>query len=304
MTWILLAVIAHLFYAGVFILDRYLLKKGFPNPLSYGFWTGLLSVFVIVLIPFGFQLPSVNQIIVSLITGSVWILAIILFYTALYKGEASRVVPTIGGLIPIFTLVLSILFLQERLNPKQLIAFVLLVAGGFILSFLVSKARIFSGHRTIKLSNTFLLALGAAFIFAIYFIMTKFIFMNQNFISGLILIRVGAALSAGFLIIPSKLRKKILKQRPKINKKSVSGLFATSKIMGATASLLLYYAIFLGSVSLVNSIQGVQYLFLLILAYLLFRKIPDLKETFGKRALFQKIIAILLIMVGLVLLVL
>ena len=54
MSWLLIVIIAHFFNAGVFIADRYLLKKGFPNPLSYAFWIGLCSVVVLVLAPFGF----------------------------------------------------------------------------------------------------------------------------------------------------------------------------------------------------------------------------------------------------------
>ena len=127
MNWLLIVVIAHFFYAGIFILDRYLLKRGFPNPLSYAFYTGIFSIFVLALAPFGFSIPSVTQIVISLVTGIVWLLAVIIFYTALRKGESSRVVPTVGGLIPLFTLGLSFMFLGERLASKEIIAFCLLV---------------------------------------------------------------------------------------------------------------------------------------------------------------------------------
>jgi drug/metabolite transporter (DMT)-like permease len=59
----------------------------------------------------------------------------------------------------------------------------------------------------------------------------------------------------------------------------------------------------LGSVSIANALQGLQYLFVLILALLLFKKIPSMKEQFGKEFIFQKVIAIVLICVGLGLLV-
>jgi len=302
MSWLLIVIIAHFFYAGVFIIDRYLLKKGFPNPLSYAFYVGILSVFVLALAPFGFFVPTTKQIAISLITGIVWLLAIIIFYTALQKGEASRVVPTVGGLIPFFTLVLSFIFLGERLSLKQLIAFCLLVGGGVLLSLLVSQTKIFSNNRKIYLTRAFIFALGAALVFAVYFVMTKSVFLRQGFINGLIWIRLGAALGALFLLISPFFRQLIFKKGEPIKVKSF-GLFLSARGLGVVAGLLIYWAIFLGSVTLVNALQGVQYLFLLVLAFFLFKKIPSLKEQFDRKVLIQKIFAIALICAGLVILI-
>ena len=302
MYWLLIVIFAHFFYAGVFIIDRYLLKRGFPNPLSYAFYVGILSIFVLVLAPFGFSISSISQIIIALAAGIVWLLATLIFYTALYKGESSRVVPTVGGFIPFFTLVLSFLFLGERLTVNQLVAFCFLVSGGVFLSLLVTKTKAFSGGKGIHLTKTFVLALGAALVFAFYFVMTKFIFSRQGFINGLIWIRLGAVLGALFLLIPSSFRKKIFKKAETIKKKTF-GFFFLGRGLGILASFLIYLAIYLGSVTLVNALQGVQYLFLLLLAFFLFRKIPSLKEQFEKKALIQKIIAIILICLGLVILV-
>lgn len=302
MSWLFIVIVAHFFYAGIFIIDRYLLKRGFPNPLSYAFFTGLLSVFVIVLAPFGFSIPATNQIILALATGIVWLLATLIFFAALSKGEASRVVPTVGGLIPLFTLGLSFMLLGERLSIRELIAFCLLVSGGIILSLLVTKASIFSNHREIHLTKAFIPALGAGFLFAVYYVMTKSVFLNQNLINGIIWMRLGAVLGALFLLIPSSFRKVIFKAGETLKIRAF-GLFITARGLGAGAGFLIYWAVFLGSVTLVNALQGTQYLFLLLLAFFLFRKIPALKEQFSKEALAQKIIAIVFICLGLVILI-
>jgi len=302
MFWLLAAIIAHFFYAGVFIIDRYLLKKGFASPLNYAFWTGIFSIFIIFLAPFGFSVPPVNQIFIALLAGIIWLLAVIAFYTALDRGEASRVVPIVGGFIPIFTLALSFLFLGERLNSKELIAFCLLVSGGVILSLLTTKTRFFSNGKNIHLIKAFIPILGAALFFAVYFVMTKFIFLKQNFVNGLIWIRSGAALGALFMLFFSDFRKAIFKKVEIVQGKTFK-FFISGKALGVIAGLLLYLAIFLGSVTLVNALQGVQYLFLLLLAFLLFRKIPSLKEQFNKKVLLQKIFAIVLICLGLAILI-
>ncbi len=302
MYWILIVIIAHLFYAGVFILDRYLLKKEFSHPLYYAFWSGLLGVVVFILAPFGLKLASFDQILFGLAAGVVWMVAVIAFYTALYKGETSRVVPTVGSFIPIFTLVFSFFFLGERLSAQELIAFCLLVSGGVLLSFLVVKSDIFSNGHQWGLSKAFIPALSASLIFAIYFVMTKAVFLQQNYVSGLIWIRSGTTLGALLLLAIPMVRKNVFKAAKKVEKK-VLGIFISTKALGVIGGLLLYWAIFLGSVTLVNALKGTQYLFIMILAFIFFRNLPSLKEGFTKHNLVQKIIAITLIAIGLIILV-
>lgn len=305
MSWLIIVIIAHLFSAVLFIIDKYLLKREVPNPLTYAFWTGLLSIFTFILAPFGFSIPNTNIIITSLMAGLIWLVATITFYTALHQGESSRVVPTVGGLIPIFTLGFSFVFIGERLSLGELIAFCLLVSGGVMLSLLVTdKTKLFSnGHRDIKLSKAFIPAVGSALAFSMYFVLTKFIFIHEPLINGIIWIRLGAALGALLLLIPSSFRKIIFQKGVRFKRKAI-GFFVAARGLGAVSGLLLFWAISLGSVTLVNALQGTQYLFLLLLAYLLFRKIPSLKEQFDKRTSIQKIFAIILICVGLAILIL
>jgi len=65
------------------------------------------------------------------------------------------------------------------------------------------------------------------------------------------------------------------------------------------AGLLMYLAVFWGSVTLAHSLQGFQYVFVLILAYLIFKKFPKVREQFEKEIIIQKVIAIVLIGLGL-----
>jgi len=302
MYWIFIVIIAHLFYAGVFILDRYLLKKEFSHPLYYAFWSGLLGVVVFVLAPFGLKFASWDKILFGLSAGVVWVIAVIAFYTALYRGESSRVVPTVGSFIPIFTLVFSFFFLGERLSLQELIAFCLLVGGGVLLSFLITKTNIFSNGHQWGLSKAFIPAISSSLIFAIYFVMTKAVFLQQNYISGLIWVRSGTTLGALLLLLIPMVRKNVFKSAKKVKNKAL-GIFLSTKTLGIIAGLLLYWAIYLGSVTLVNALKGTQYLFIMLLAYLFFRNLPSLKEGFTKHNLVQKIVAIGLIAAGLIILV-
>lgn len=74
------------------------------------------------------------------------------------------------------------------------------------------------------------------------------------------------------------------------------GLFFSNKALAGIAFILLNYAIFLGSVTLVNALQGIQYVFLLIIAIIISFKFPHiLREQISRQIIVQKSIAILLI---------
>lgn len=87
--------------------------------------------------------------------------------------------------------------------------------------------------------------------------------------------------------------------------KKTFGLFAANQVAGAGASLLQNWAIALAPLaylSIINALQGVQYAFLFILTTVFSLKFPQIiKERISRKIIIQKIIAILLIGVGLIL---
>lgn len=295
MIWILLLILAHLFYSIVFMLDKYILSTPKSNPITYSFYVGVMGIVILVLIPFGFIMPNRIEVFWSLVAGISQIIAFILFYKTLdnSKGEVSRIIPYVGAITSVFILILNSLTIKESLSNQQIMAFVLLVLGSLIIGF--KKGEIFR-------NKIWGLATFSAFFFALFWVITKYLFLGTNFISGLIWVRVGVALIA-FTLLFFKKNRKIIFSETKESKPKTTGFFILSRILNATGSLFLYGAVFLGSIVLTNALQGFQYVFVLILALLFFKKIPSLKEQFNKEILIQKIVAIILICVGLGLLV-
>ena len=77
-------------------------------------------------------------------------------------------------------------------------------------------------------------------------------------------------------------------------------MFFSNQGIAAIGFLLQNYAIFLGSVAIVNALQGVQFAFLLVLGGLISVFFPKLlKENVSKMVIIQKILAIVLISLGL-----
>jgi len=298
MNWLLIAIIAHFIFALVFIIDKFLVSKTVLQPITYAFYGGFLQILVLVLIPFGFVIPPLNQIIISFIAGALFTFAVLSLYQSLQTDEVSKIVPMVGGAVPLFTFILTYFLLGERLSFNQLTAFFLLVLGGVIIVW-PRKKNLAAEPANASLIKQLSLALLAALFFAGSFVLTKFIFNYQSFINGLIWTRLGGFLGAGLLILWPGNWRIIFKTSKKVKLK-LGGLFASNKVLSALAFILLNYAIFLGSVTLVNSLQGVQYVFLLIIALFLSKKFPQIiKEQVSQRMILQKIIAILFIGLGL-----
>ncbi len=299
MSWLTITISAYLFLAIVSLFDRYFLVGSIPNPKVYTFNVGILWFFLcLFLIPFGINLPEINILILGLGAGLVRIFAVLLLSESIVRSEISRVVPAIGGFLPIFSFLLFLLYLpsQDILNLSHIIAFIFLVSGSVLISLKEISFKFFSLR---NLKHPIL----ASLLFAITYLLSKILFLEINFLNGGFLILLGGGLgAASFLLIP-KIRKLIFSQRvtPKISR-----LFLLGQIFGGLGVISLYYAIFLakpGQVPLINALEGTRYVFLLLFVFLLAKKFPQiLKEEISKEILFQKIIAILLIGAGLTLL--
>ena len=293
MSWITIVIVAYFLNAISVTADKFLLSKKIPNPAVYAFFISIFNLFALVLIPFGFHFASPAQIIIALLAGAAFAFALLYMFKALSENDASRVVPFLGGLQPIFVLALAWIFLQEKLGGFQLLALAFIIIGTLVISWEKKKS---AAHR-----SSYLWALIATLLFAIFYTASKYIYLEQGFVSGFIWTRVGAFVAAlSFLLIPRN-RRDILGGSI-ASQKSSGPLFIFGQICGGLSFILVNYAIEISSsVAIVNALQGLQYVFLLIIIVVLGRKFPKLlKEKMAGRILAQKLLATALIIAGLV----
>lgn len=298
MIWLIVIVSAYFIFALTTLIDRYLLL-GPPNPKSYSFYVGTLGIFTVLLIPFvGFSVPSLSQLFLALLTGAIYIFALLALFTCLEKYEASRAVPAIGGLLPLFVFGLVYFLPQSKeiLTQKELTAFILLILGSVVITFRKSKSITF---------NSFIFSAITAILFAIAFVLTKFVYLAQPFWSGFIWMRIGGFIVAITFIFTKEVKEETIQKKFTFQKKT-GIIFLMNQLMGAGGLILQNWAIALAGIfylPFINALQGIQYLFLLIFSFLFSSKFPYiLKEEISREILFQKIIAILLIGAGLALL--
>jgi uncharacterized membrane protein len=298
--WLFFSLISYFLGALAVVLDKFLLgSKRISSPPVYTFYIALLGLITIFLFPYYFYIPSIPQIILSIISGSLFTFGILALYFAIQKGEASRVTPVIGAVAPLLVYFISFFLGGASLGAPQAMGIWLLIFGGLLISFdlplNISKKKFVAG---------FYPALAAGVLLAISSIIYKYVYAEQSFINGFIWTRIGAFFGVAALFLVPCWRKDIVKsvanfRKPKKQSLNTGALFVTNKIIGGTSSILFHYAIALGSVTLVNSLVSVQYVFVLMLAVIFSRWYPFI---FREKLYFwdwaQKIAAIACIALG------
>ena len=292
MTWFIIAIFAYFLNAIAITIDKFLLSKKIPNPAVYAFFIATLSLLALVLIPFGFHFYSLTQILIALIAGLIFTFALLYLFSALSQNEASRITPFMGGLQPLFIFILALIFLGEKLGFQQLIAFFIIILGTILISW--------QKQSSAANKKAYLLAIVSTLLFAISYTLNKYAFINQDFISGFVWTRVGSFLGALCLLFSLKNRLAI-KAEFKKPKKQTGSLFIFGQVTGALSFILINYAIAISSsVALVNALQGLQYIFLLIIVFSLSWQFPKLlEEKMTPIIIIKKIIATALIIGGL-----
>ena len=296
MLWISLAITAYFLLALVELIDKKILSSPLLSPLTYAFYAGSLTLFAFFLWPFDFSFLSPLYTIIALAAGATFFVAIYFIYSAIIKGEVSRVVSIIGGLSPILVFIFSLLFLGEKMRTSSLIALFLLITGSVLLSFVKDGERFKFGH------HFFLTSFLAAFFFAVSYGLTKAVFMKTTFLNGFVWMRVGTLICCLAVFLEPKLRKSIIEGSKGFSKK-LTTLFFFDKGISALAHVILNYAVAIGSVAIVNALQGVEYAFIFILTLWFSCFLPHIfYESLALRNLAPKMIGIILVSLGVILL--
>lgn len=319
--WLAVSIVAYFINAGVFVADKFILSKKIHSSIVYAFFVGIWSVFNIVLLILDPWFPSINELLIDLGAGILFLFTLVFWYKALHQSEATRVVPVVGGLIPIFSLILSMIFLGEKLSQQQVLAFLILIAGGILISIkrtrfyligqIVERVREVFGdvlgeiHAQYRPSRRLLInSTISALFFAAFYVLMKYIYLHQPFIGGFVWSRLGTFLGAMFILLIPAWRRQINEHQKDTSSPKNLSYFLFVRILAAIAFIMLNWAISLGNVALVNAMQGVQYAFLLILAFVISAKYPKVwKEELGHGILLQKMIGVMLIGLGLYVLV-
>lgn len=297
--WLIIIVLAYLFFSLAYLGDK-LVLAGAPKPVSYTFYVGLLSLFVLCLIPISnFYFPGFPLFYLMIFDAAIYICALYLMFVGLENFEVSKVMTTVGATQPILILGLTWIIWGEQIFTRtDIIAFVLLIIGTILISYKKNNFGVKNGFLKIVLLSSLL--------FSIDYILQKYIFIKLPFLVGFIWLRILMFFFASMFLLSEKNRREIFKKR-NIENKKLGPIFLFSQVSGGLANFLQSYAIALAPVALlpiVNSLRGLQYVFLFLITVFLTVFFPKiLKEEISKKIIIQKSISIILIVIGLALLV-
>ncbi|MDD4412131.1 MAG: DMT family transporter [Patescibacteria group bacterium] len=301
MSYIYLAIIAYLILALVNLADKALLDKVLPSSKTYTFLVSLLGGAVFVAYPWYGAWPGWSLFFINILVGAIFPLGLLLLYQALKTGEASKILVISGSSVPIFTVVMAYFFLGERFNFHQWLGITGLIVGTAIIAWLPAKENWIKrvshwlGFGAADQAVGIAEAVGAGLLFAIFFTASKFLYTAQSFFSAFIWLRLGAVLVALLFLVHKASRREIFKSLKNLHG-GKAGLFFANQSVAAIGFGLQNYALYLGSAAIVNSMQGVQYAFLLILGATLTIFAPKvIKENISTTIIIQKLIAITLI---------
>ena len=284
MNWFYIALTAYFLNAIAFVIDKHLLSAPILRPISYAFWVAILSFVAIVLLPFGVYWVNLNYFVISFASGAAFFFALIFLYKAIKKTDVSVASTKVGVLGVVFTYIFSALILKDYLSGHDIIALGLMVAGILLLGKTTSKSIWWEA-----------LISGAAF--GISTVLLKLTFNHSTFLNGFFWTRMGLVGMAFLTLIHPHVREEVFSSFKK-SPQSSRFIFVVNKIIAGIGFALLYVAIKLGNVSVVNALLGVQFVFIFILTLIFRNKIPGISENIKGIIILKKLAGIALIGAG------
>ncbi|OGE24951.1 hypothetical protein A3C26_00395 [Candidatus Daviesbacteria bacterium RIFCSPHIGHO2_02_FULL_39_12] len=259
--------------------NKLLLNKAIPDPFLYIFYVSVFSLIILPAIIF-IPTPTPQAFLAVSLSTILWTMGAYFMYRALKLGQMSRVIPVIGTLISLILLFAAVK--TVTISQTQTLAVTILIFGMIAIT-------VFDWTGKFKRLEAVFEVISAVF-FAISYIFLRQAYTLGNFLTILVWGRVVLVPLVLYIFLAPILRKRIIG-----NQFNIRLIFFGGQLAGGASELLLTFSISLANPALVNSLQGVQYVFLLIFG-------KPLGEKYSKLQLLSKILGIILIGTGLYLL--
>lgn len=298
MSWFLIALIGPILWAIVNHIDKFLLSDKFE-----GSNVGALMIFST--LQCGLLLPilyfinndifnlSVGNIILLTVIGVLSVFAIMPYMYALDEEEASIVIP-LFQLIPIWGYMFSYFILGETLTWMQIVGCLLIIGGSAIITLE------FDEEKKIKFKKKIiLLMLLSTILFALYETLFKFVAVDVGFVISSFWEYLGVFfMGVIFYLFVKKYKISFLNLLRTQGKKIIS-LNVASESLTIIGNFAVNFALIIAPVALTLTISGVQPLFVFVIGVFLTIFFPRIyKEKMSKKHLIQKMISIMIIVIG------
>lgn len=304
MNWILLATAGQFLNAIVAVFDKYIVsdEKVMPRPFVYAFYSCLLTGFWVViyfigLIPFfanlgaptflNVEFPTIQVVAMSFLSAYTFFMALVSMYDALKQSDAAIIMPIIGTVSALSTFGMSYIFLESQFTQGHVIGIVLLSLGTLFVA------------KSLPAWGVVLHVAHSGIFFALHYITMKGLFLETSFDDGFFWSRLSFVFFAlSLLMVPVYWDK--IREQTKGTTKKTGAIVIFTKVIAGVAAFLLLKATDLGEVSVVQALDGVRFVFILLITVLFAHWLPQSATDRDTRPMvfFRKLIFIIIITVG------
>jgi drug/metabolite transporter (DMT)-like permease len=304
MSWILLAAFGQFLNAVVAILDKYIVtdEKALPSPFAYAFFSCLITggwvlIYVIGFVPnfaavgvptlANVQIPTIQVVGMAFLAAYTFFMALMSLYSGLKEVDASDLLPVIGAVSAIATFGMSYLFLDVTLSTTSILGIVLLASGTLLVSSLQLPKKIS------------MMAVHSGLFFALHYITLKGLFQETSFDDGFFWSRIGFVFFALSLLLVPSYWERIVSAGKQTDTKSTT-LVLVAKILAGVAAFLLLKATDMGDVAVVQALDGLKFVFIVLIGLLFGSLIPQSAGENDRswKGAFRKVLYIVIISIG------
>lgn len=297
---VIITLLASFLWAITNHIDKYMLcniDNSTSNVKTLLLFSSLVAGFVlspIWLFISKFQIQiSVLSLIFIFIASFLYILATYFYFKALEKNDASIVV-VMFQLIPVFSYIFSLLFFGETLNTNEIIGALIIISSAIIVSFDFGRSS--NKNKFIAL----ILMTLSSLLYSLYFICFDFAMRHGAYNSIAFWYQIGLLLVGIVLISIKSFRLSFIKMIKNNGKKFIS-LNITNEVLNLIANLMVNFANLTLPLALANTLNGFQGAFCFIIGIIGVTIFPKIfREDLNKKIVFQKIISIILGIIGLI----
>jgi drug/metabolite transporter (DMT)-like permease len=292
MSWIVLGVAAQVLATGAVFIDKGVISRHQPHPLTLLSMVGLsnLALALILVVLDGWPRLQIGVTLAALGSGVLLVCYLIPYFVALQQSDASAV-GTLFQLSPLWTLLLAALLLAEHPSALQYVGFAVVLVGALSIE-LASGAQRPHG-RTIALMA------GASLLAALGAVLAKHAYNGAGFWDVTLLVSVGAVAGSSVAVLVSPRRSEVVRQLRSLPA-GVFAAMALAETLNLGFEVLYLTAISRGPVGLVSVTEGAQPAILVIGGALLSVALPKLfSERTDRRALSKRMVGAVVVVAGL-----
>lgn len=302
MSWFLIALLASLCWSITNHTDKYIIQKYFKASGIGGYTTFGILIGLVFLVGIWIARPLApvstgsEAAIILMASGLALSLGILLYVYSLSRDDASAIVPYFQT-IPIFAYAIEYSFLGVRLTNMQLLGSAIILGAALLISLDLTEKR-----PRVKF-NILIAMLTSSLLISLNHILFKVGSMHAtatpDYWNNSFWQYVGTMILGLLLFIFIKRYRDEFFSILKNNARKILALQGGNEIFNESGNRLIQYAILFTPVTLAQVVNGFQPAFVFIIGLMLTIFFPHIaKEKIERRHLAQKIIVIIIMIIG------